>query len=378
MQFLNRELCEKLVQSAALAIGHSVLITDGQGRILSSSDKDREGSLHEASLEVIRTGQRAYHNNDSASKLAGTMPGMTIPLFMETEVVGTIGITGSPQDISRYALLIQQMAQIFLTFQSQQQTSAQQASRRQELLRQIITFDKLSQTVSSVQETAYEIGLDLNLPRAVVLVWVDEAVPSVLDHICGYFSHEQDFVCQHSSDEYVVLSHLPEGKMERVKEKCRCLEGELLSSGCRVRIGVGREAASLEELRLSYEDACFAVRAMRAGVRKQGCLGSEDVVLEKLAVGLSGDACREAEHLFSDVLNAKNRDEILDLIECWCRTGFHFLKTAQAMHIHKSTLVYRFRRIHELFGLDLYDFERATALYLLNVRRKLTDDTAIE
>ena len=138
MQFLNRGLCEKLVQSAALAIGHNVLITDERGCILSSSDKGREGSLHEASLEVIRTGQRAYHNNDSASKLAGTMPGMTIPLFMDTEVVGTIGITGSPQEISRYALLIQQMAQIFLTFQSQQQTSAQRASRRQELLRQII------------------------------------------------------------------------------------------------------------------------------------------------------------------------------------------------------------------------------------------------
>lgn len=52
---LNKELCDKLVQSASLTINCNVLITDEQGYVISSNDLEREGTLHEASLEVVRS-----------------------------------------------------------------------------------------------------------------------------------------------------------------------------------------------------------------------------------------------------------------------------------------------------------------------------------
>ena len=32
--------------------------------------------------------------------------------------------------------------------------------------------------------------------------------------------------------------------------------------------------------------------------------------------------------------------EIMDIIDTWCRQGFHFMNTARALHVHKSTLTY--------------------------------------
>ena len=241
---LDKELCDKLVQSASLTIGCNVLITDETCYILSSNDPNRVGTLHEASIEVIRNKQKAYHNSAAAMRLAGTMPGMTIPLFMGDDVIGTIGITGSPQEISRYAALIQQFAQIFMSFQSQQQTTAQLDYRKQNLIREILTFDKRIRNPEDVHALAYDVGVDLNVPRVAVLIKnaqdaegsYDEekgmASEYVKDIITKYFSEDQDFICPQNDSEYVVLASLPDGlqdsSIEYVAQICKEMETVLL------------------------------------------------------------------------------------------------------------------------------------------------------
>ena len=386
---LDKELCDKLVQSASLTIGCNVLITDETCHILSSNDPNREGTLHEASIEVIRTKQKAYHNSAAAMRLSGTMPGMTIPLFMGDDVIGTIGITGSPQEISRYAALIQQFAQIFMSFQSQQQSSAQLDYRKQNLIREIVTFEKRIRDPEDVYALAYEVGVDLNVPRVAILVKNGQDGESVITEeekglaseqvkeiLTKYFSDDQDFICPQNEAEYALLACLPDGlqssSMEYVIHTCQEMEKDLNQTGHSVIIGIGSMANSLEGLRLSYENASFVLRILQAKIREETCLTIADLMLEKLAANLPEDVCEEAANsLFQNILTAPNYDEIISIIECWCRLRFQFTKTAEALHIHKSTLVYRFRRIQELHGLDLYDFDRVVALYLLDIRRKL-------
>ena len=135
---LDREMCDKLVQSSSLTIGRNVLITDEKGYVLASNMEGRAETLHEASLEVIRTGRTAYHDEKAAAKLKGTRPGMTIPLLVDGQVIGTIGVSGEPQEVSRYAALVQQMTQIFMSFQSRQQTYARVDYQQQNLLREAV------------------------------------------------------------------------------------------------------------------------------------------------------------------------------------------------------------------------------------------------
>lgn len=386
---LDKELCDKLVRSASLAIGHNVLITDVRGYVLSSDDSKRVGTLHEASVEVIETGQKAYHDSAAAKRLSGTMPGMTIPLFMDELVVGTIGITGSPQEISRYAVLLQQMYQIFLSFQNQQQASVQMDYQKQILLREIVTFDKRTRNATVIYESAYEMGVDLNLCRAVILVqrwgW-EHGSPAtedlaqhnavLVERVSGLFCRRQDFICMQNETECVALAQVREtgetDEQELLVENCRKLEREMRQNGQCIRVGIGSLAHSLQSLRTSYENACFAARILQTGIRRDSCLSVENVVLEKLAANLPQDVCEEAEReIFQGVLSAKKSEEILEVIDHWCQSRFNFEETARTLHIHKSTLNYRFQRIQQLCGLDMRDFDRVMALYLLNVRRKL-------
>lgn len=386
-QVLDKELCDKLVQTASLTIGCNVLITDKSCRVVSSNDPRREGSIHGASVEAVRTGQTTYHNKDAAMRLEGTMPGFTVPLYVEDEIVGTIGVTGSPQEVSRYVALIQQLAQVFLGFYSQQRSSMQQDYQKRNLLREIVTFDKRIRDPAEIYSLAYEAGVDLNVPRLAILVKnrqeggktadeLKEAGRQIQEIILRFFGDVQDFVCCQNETEHVVLTCLPDGmqdsSMEKVMQVSRELEETIRKAGLSVFVGVGSLASDLEDLRLSYENACFVVRIQLAEIRKDVCLSMDDLMLEKLAASLPAEVCREAETgVFGVILRAPNYEEIMEIIGHWCRLRFQFTRTAEALHIHKSTLVYRFRRILELYGLDLYDFDRVVALYLLDVRRKL-------
>lgn len=191
------------------------------------------------------------------------------------------------------------------------------------------------------------------------------------------FPDPQDFICPQNDTECVVLARLPEGKrenaLEEIAKTCREMEEKLRQEGQRLHIGIGSAAASPEELRQSYENAGFAVRVIQTGIRKAPCLSIDELALERLAASLPEDACdRMARDCFAALLHSPKREEILETVEQWCRLRFHFTNTAEALHIHKSTLVYRFQRIQELFDLDMYDFDRVVSLFLLHIRRRLS------
>ena len=53
---LVQKYAQEIASSTAAVIGHNIIITDVDGRIVGASQSERIGQLHEASLEVARTG----------------------------------------------------------------------------------------------------------------------------------------------------------------------------------------------------------------------------------------------------------------------------------------------------------------------------------
>ncbi len=380
-QVLDKELCEKLVQSSSLTIGCNVLITDEKGVVYASNMKGREGTLHEGSLEVIENGQTAWHDAAVASRLRGTLPGMTIPLIIESQVIGTIGITGNPKEVAGYATLVQQMTQLFMGFQRRQQESAGIDNKLRNLIREITHFDERIKQPQEVHNMAYELGADLELPRAVIIIRKISGTSRHPDRepenaeegdlVNRFFRLQQDFVCRRNDGEHLVLACLPKEGVEGLIERCRHMEEELRKIG-RFQIGIGTSAEGLEALRQSYENAVFALRVMQTGVRRDTCLAYSELSLEKLAASLPDDVCAAVKAEYPEALfNSPRYTDIVEIIDNWCRQSFHFLDTARALHVHKSTLTYRFQRIRELYELDLYDFKKVSPLFLLNIRNRL-------
>lgn len=91
-----------------------MLITDGEGVVIGSGDERRVGTFHEASVEVMRSHEPAWHSITEARELEGVRQGMTLPLVLDGVAVGTVGITGAPQRVRRFGLVVKRQTEILL------------------------------------------------------------------------------------------------------------------------------------------------------------------------------------------------------------------------------------------------------------------------
>lgn len=282
-------------------------------------------------------------------------------------------------------MLIQKMVEIFLDFRNQQQISARKTLKRQSLLRKIISFDNRMYPSSEIYEEAYNMEIDLNLSRIVVLIellpkegsnitmkestFINKKIDEKFSEI---FKNPQDFICPQNNVEYVAFICCDKENLraeQGVIEKCRRLEAELENLGYSIRMGIGSIADSIELLKKSYENTCFVSRLLEKEIRPGSSLAIGDALLEKIAVYIPEQICAEIESEFP--AEFFENDEVFLLIDHWCRSRFNFTQTAKEIHVHKSTLVYRFQRLQELYNLDLYDFDRICALYLLLIKKRL-------
>ena len=94
---LVQKYAQEIASSTAAIIGHNIIITDVDGKIIGASQSERIGQLHEASLEVARTGAASETTREQARQFRGTLPGVTFPIQnLNGRTVGTMALTGSP------------------------------------------------------------------------------------------------------------------------------------------------------------------------------------------------------------------------------------------------------------------------------------------
>ena len=60
----------------------------------------------------------------------------------------------------------------------------------------------------------------------------------------------------------------------------------------------------------------------------------------------------------------KNETQYFETLKVYLLNEMSYQKTAEKLFIHKNTVIYRIRRIEELFRLNLKDCRVITALYL--------------
>lgn len=119
----------------------------------------------------------------------------------------------------------------------------------------------------------------------------------------------------------------------------------------------GRVAASggplpLAELGLAVERASITRRALKAGAQPvrptYDALGIWQVV-----AAAPGDVRPEDVHPGVVALHGPGRSDMLETAEILLRTGGDVNGASETLHVHRTTLYYRIRRIAELTGVDL-------------------------
>ncbi|MEA5456847.1 sugar diacid recognition domain-containing protein [Sinomonas sp. JGH33] len=370
---LTPALAQQIASETSAIVGFNIIITDAEGIVLGSGDPERVGSFHEASLEVIATRHAAAHSAEQAAALKGVKPGVTLPILLNDHAVGTVGITGSPAEVTRLGLIIERQTEILLQQASLLRTTLRRERFLEDLVRDVGSFAQDPLDERLIVERAREYNLNLSIPRVAIAVQCPSDTRETLSHsgwistivvlLREHFPHRQTVAVTTGSDRYMLLAPVGEDGLEGVLATCRRCADDLRSRLLgEPNIGVGSIGKNVDGLKTSYDDA---LDALRHGIRvRQPVVHIATMRTAQLLEGLTGRARdRFISSVAPGLLLQPDWRTLRDTIIAWCESGFSLVTSAKMLSIHRNTLVFRLEKIERLLGwttrrnkeyLDLY------------------------
>lgn len=364
---LGQALAQQIADEITDVIGHNVLITDESGVVVGSGDESRVGQFHEASIDVVRSRRTIAHSSEDVRDLIGTLPGVTIPLIIDDRVVGTIGLSGSPEEVVQFGLVVKRQTEILMQEAARIGMRMTHERATAELLREICEWHHSRLAKSQLLHRGRTLGHDLTLPRRMVLIQCgdspqDTDPEDVVRQVEEVFTSAEDLVAPLARS--VVAVATPDAR-HSVMDRCADLVAAAQARGLNVRVAIGSTASGIEELNIAARDAFDALQLGPIVHPDTRIHQIEHIRLHQaLSVVPIDSRTRLVEGLLSPLLSDREWTTLRATLIAWGDSAFNITKAADRLHIHRNTLIYRLDKIARVLKRSLDEPGLAVALYV--------------
>lgn len=372
---LDAKLAQQIVARTMQIIDSNINVMDAQGKIIGSGDRERIGELHEGALLALSQARVVDIDEGVARHLHGVRPGINLPLRIDGNIVGVIGLTGNPAQLRQYGELVCMTAEMMLEQARLLHMLAQDSRLREELVLNLIRTDELSPTLV---EWAQRLGIDLNQPRVAAVIEVDSGQLGV-DSAMAELQQLQQLLTSPERDNLIAIVSLTEmvvlkpalnshGRwdVDEHHRRVDALLSRMTESGrLRVRIALGNYFTGPGSIARSYRTARTTMMVGKQRMPEQRSYNYQDLMLPVLLDSLRGGW--QATELVRPLAKLKAMDTnglLRRTLNAWFRHNVQPTATAKALYIHRNTLEYRLNRISELTNLNLANFDDRLLLYI--------------
>ena len=214
-------------------------------------------------------------------------------------------------------------------------------------------------------ERAERLGFDRKLSHAGIAAQVAGHRPDVLARRARRLFPEA--ICHPRGDVLVLLRPVEDTSPSALRKLGQSIARRLADDiGATVSLGIGRAYSGLDGLRTSFHEAERALDVGRrlfgpGSVSFFGDLGAYRLLLSmdpgELETFYQDNLGRLAEY------DSRHGGELMRTLASRLERGT-LAETAEALHVHRNTLLYRMQRIREIANIDLEDGDVRLTLYL--------------
>lgn len=408
LNLVAQEICENL----SAMMERSIIITDIDGVIIGSPNKERIGEFHPPSVACIKYKKMSFDDAEAAKEQGVWYPGSTVPIFFQDQVIGTAAIAGEPGLVLQFTALVKKQIESMLREKIFAHAIPKSQRIINELVKNIASLDPFKEADSTLVEQARRAGINLDLPRGVISLAfsnlhglylaknptrlafyenkgdplsdeIDRCITNnmVIEILREIFHDPHDIVASVSHDKFVIFWTLlayekddPFAAVTRVKELCDTVKNRLNESAVEMVIGIGFPAKNICELPHAYNNAWEVnLIANKLGMRP-GIYCFSDMLFEHLLLSLHPRvSLKYMEKSVGRLFDQDNSNELIATFYEYCRCFFVKQKAAENLHIHRNTLAYRLSKIEDCLEISLDNFENITALYMFLIMRALNN-----
>lgn len=364
MSRLTNELAQEIVRRTMQVIHYNVNVMDERGRIIGSGDRSRLYQKHEGAVIAIERKGRFEIDEESARKLQGVLPGTNLAIQFQGEVVGVIGITGDPNEVTKYGELVKMTAEMYLEQADLLEKAQWDKRMKEDFLLSVIHAD--GENTAMLRLQAERIGLNPDKTRVACIMELSDvqdahslpALKRAVEMLEG--SPSIDLIAIRNTRQIVMFKVHVQGQEPlaeidgSIRHIRRLLEKKRISP---LRIAVGKAYSGIDGLIESYRSAQDTMRAGQAILPEQTVYYTENMPNEAVAANVKPSwITSELLHLWRRFIQEDKSGELRLTLQAFYEENGEHQRIAEQLAIHRNTLRYRLRRIHEMTGKDPNNF----------------------
>lgn len=358
---------QQIVQEISEIVGQHVNMMDSDGIIIASTDPSRVGHVHEGAKRIVEENlAELYVSPDMET--ATTRNGLNLPLNINGQVVGVVGITGRYEQVIGYGKIVKKMTEILLREGYEQDEKRLDQRVLNRFLEDWIIGDGLVRA-SVLAERGMRLGIDITLPRRVMIVSIKDSAHYI-----------------NTSNGQKLIENVEKTVSEQAKREGGII---LRNAGRQILLAVGRGDANIQNFALSLQrqvhrrfgiSLCIGVDGHAEDLHKAYIKAQKawrSAMYSADGIALYDQLCLE---IFVEDVSKQSKKEYLHKVFTGC--GYEEIRywvgilnvyfsaegsisqAAQQLYMHKNTFQYKLRKLEEITGYDVRLPSQAPILYM--------------
>lgn len=358
--YLSVHSAQQVVQEISAIVRQNVNIMDEHGYVIASTDPRRVGNFHEGARKVI-TGRLPEYYVPPEEGTPQTRPGLNLPIEVDGEIVGVVGITGPYDQIFDYGQIVKKMTEILI-----RETSAKERERLDKkivsrFLEEWILGDGLEQG-QAFAERGLGLHIDVTLPRRAMVLRIEnlqrlaatsggqQTIEKTEQAVRRIVGQEGESVCMHlTTKEVCLVRPRSDEEMIRLAEKLAADVREELGVG--LLVGIDSGASGTANVRAAYIRANKASHACLAASRR--IVSYSQINMEIFLGDIPNRLKREYLRKIFRGCSPEETRRWVGVLEAYFASEGSIQQAAEKLYMHKNTFQYRLRKLREATGYDV-------------------------
>lgn len=384
MMTLTTKIVQPFIATLEEALHYKVTITDTNGYIVGSSDPARLNQFHPSAYEILCERQPIESWDIATDSYVNVPEGVQLGygerVIYDGECIGLIGLVGAPEEIKQSIKTAQLVLQLMLDRKKASDELKLISKDKKAFLLRLLQGQYGSP--EWIKERADTYKIDLSRLRYVLTVQInlekfDEKSPLELSQIKetmhrairSIFFEQEDLLYEYDTGETVLLTagkHSDASQRRRQIEKAAARLYAELREQCKVSalIGVSEECGDYTGIPLALRQGRMAAEIGAKTENGEGLYFYSQMRLGRIVASFSPEIRPILQRDILSKLLENHADSLLETLFTYFKMNGNVSQTAEKLFIHRNTLQYRFRKIKEITGFDIYHIDDLVQLRL--------------
>lgn len=372
--FITPQYAQSIVDEMKASIHRDINIMDENGIIMASTNPARKGTLHHGAARIIqeRLPSLTIWKDDPQS---GVQRGINLPITIDGDLAGVIGVTGEPAEVSIFGDIIKRMTEIMVESVRQREES-DLIDRAKSLFVETWLFSD-SPDWSELEVRGRLLGFDIDAPYRVALLQLAEEEQSgyasaedlsemrsgvILRLIQNHIRKDRGHYCAVLRNRIIVLlcRSSPAGAFSQISQICQEIESyyQIRTSG-----GISDASRGPADIRRCYLEAQTAGAAAAQSPRSR-VVFYDQVSLEFIVRSIPRSIKHDLEQLVFSSCTPEEKADFVQTIQLYFQEDGDLNRCARRSFVHRNTVQYHIDRLKKKTGYDLRIPKDSLLLYL--------------